>query len=172
MINHNKTTGARREACIKELWGAVPFAWHNVKAHVHKQAVEKHDITGGQFHMLRMIHHGMHHPSALAERSKISRPAVTRLVDALVENELVTRSTDENDRRTIRLELTGRGEILLEEIHKSTHAWLDEKLQSLSDEEIETMTQGFALLRSVFEKERYLHEMEHHKTASSGERNP
>jgi len=151
-----------REQCIHEFWGAVPFAWHNVKAHVHKQAAEKHDITGGQFHILRMIKGGMHHPSELAERSKISRPAVTRLVDALVDNEMVTRSPDENDRRIIRLELTGRGEIMLDEIFQSTHDWLDEKLQPLNDDQLEALSQGFTLLRSVFEKEDCPPEAQHH----------
>ena len=150
MDNQNKTL---REECIQEFWGAVPFAWHNMKAHVHKQAAEKHDITGGQFHILRMIKHGMHHPSELAERSKISRPAVTRLVDALVNNELVTRSADENDRRIIRLELTGRGEIMLDELFQSTYTWLNEKLQALTDDELQAMIRGLGLLRSVFEKE-------------------
>ena len=150
MDNQEKTL---REKCIHEFWGAVPFAWHNVKAHVHKQAAEKHDITGGQFHILRMIKSGMHHPSELAERSKISRPAVTRLVDVLVDNEMVTRSPDENDRRIIRLELTGRGEIMLDELFQSTYTWLNEKLQALTDDELQAMIRGLGLLRSVFEKE-------------------
>ena len=150
MDNQEKTL---REKCIHEFWGAVPFAWHNVKAHVHKQAAEKHDITGGQFHILRMIKGGIHHPSELAERSKISRPAVTRLVDVLVDNEMVTRSPDENDRRIIRLELTGRGEIMLDELFQSTYTWLNEKLQALTDDELQAMIRGLGLLRSVFEKE-------------------
>jgi DNA-binding MarR family transcriptional regulator len=164
MDNQEKTP---RERCIHEFWGAVPFAWHNVKAHIHKQAAEKHDITGGQFHILRMIKGGMHHPSELAERSKISRPAVTRLVDVLVENEMVTRSPDEKDRRIIRLELTERGEVMLDELFQSTHGWLDEKFQTLNDDELAVMTQGFTLLRAVFESEDRPHAMPPHRKGTS-----
>jgi DNA-binding MarR family transcriptional regulator len=56
----------------------------------------------------------------LAERLQIQHHSAVGLVDRLVKNKLIARETNPSDRRQVRLQLTARGEKLLENL-SSTH---------------------------------------------------
>ncbi len=56
-----------------------------------------------------------HTVRGLAEALKISKPAVTRAVDRLVEHDFVRRKKDEGDRRSVFIQRTVRGSVFLRE---------------------------------------------------------
>lgn len=56
-----------------------------------------------------------HTVRGLADVLNVSKPAITRAVNRLVELELVRRKTDDNDRRSVLIQRTVRGSVFLRE---------------------------------------------------------
>ena len=56
-----------------------------------------------------------HTVRGLAEALNVSKPAITRAVNRLVELELVRRKTDDSDRRSVLIQRTVRGSVFLRE---------------------------------------------------------
>ncbi len=56
-----------------------------------------------------------HTVRGLATLMNVSKPAITRAVNRLVELQLVRRNTDENDRRSVLIQRTVRGSVFLRE---------------------------------------------------------
>ncbi len=135
---------------IDRFWAVFPSVWHQIRAHIHHDTVEGLDITVSQFHLLRRIHGGEGSVSALAAAGHISRPAISRMVDVLVNKNLVSRTQNPEDRRQIRLALTGEGEALLKTMFDSTHQWMSDKLFRLDAGELETIVQGMQALKKAF----------------------
>lgn len=71
--------------------------------------------VGSLFHLRA---YGTLSVSALAERAHLSLPAVSQLVERLVQRGFLARSEDPNDRRQKRVVLTESGEALLERIER------------------------------------------------------
>ena len=56
-----------------------------------------------------------HTVRGMATLMNVSKPAITRAVNRLVELQLVRRNTDENDRRSVLIQRTVRGSVFLRE---------------------------------------------------------
>jgi len=89
--------------------GVMLPLWHIMRAQIHQLASGKYGITSSQFHTIRRISQGDASVSALADCMRVSRPNVSRAVDDLVNNWLVNRKRDPEDRRNIHLSLTEKG---------------------------------------------------------------
>lgn len=74
-----------------------------------------------------------------AERLGISAPAVSRTVKGLEVKGCLKRRIDDNDRRSIKIEVTEKGRELLEENMKRCIALLDRIFAEFSDEELADM---------------------------------
>ncbi|MBN1666529.1 MAG: winged helix-turn-helix transcriptional regulator [Anaerolineales bacterium] len=136
---------------INKFWEVVPPLWRLVRSRIHQEAVENFQITVSQFHVLRHIRAGQHTVSDLAETVRLSRPAVSRTVDSLVEKGLVGRTTDPHDRRQIQLALTPAGEDLLSALFGQVRRWMAEHLSSLQQFELEEISQALAMLQQAFD---------------------
>jgi DNA-binding MarR family transcriptional regulator len=125
---------------VDVFWETYPPLWRMIQAHIRQVAVEQFGISVDQFHILRHIRRGRNSVSELAEVRDISRPAVSQSVDLLVSRGLIFRTTDIQDRRHIKLDLTADGNTLLDEIFGNTRQWMIEKFTDLSDDEIQSFT--------------------------------
>lgn len=134
---------------VDAFWETFPPFWHRVRAHIRQIATEQYDISVEQFHVLRHIRRGDNSISDLAESKNISRPAMSQAVNALVNKGLIIRSPDAKDRRHIRLALTDSGNALLDAIFEDTRQWMMESLSSLSDSELQTLTQAMESLKKI-----------------------
>lgn len=86
----------------------------NLVHQTFERALAEHDVTVAQWNALVAIHHGdATTPFDLARFIDIDTGAVTRLVDRLVEKRLLERVPDPKDRRSVQLELTDRGRLLV-----------------------------------------------------------
>jgi len=130
-------------------WEAIPPIWYILRSQLYKTAREEFDITGGQFHVLQRIKNGDTSVSELADAHHISRPVVSRKLDNLVEKGLVSRKESPQDRRFTVLELTPEGEKILEVLSTTKRKWLEEPLGSLTDQELETVIEGFSTLMKI-----------------------
>ncbi|HEV7405305.1 MAG TPA: MarR family transcriptional regulator [Chthoniobacteraceae bacterium] len=76
-------------------------------------------ISQGRFTVLMLLNRGCETystPAALAEASGVTRATMTGLLDTLEKDRLTERQTDPNDRRTIHVTLTPKGQALIESL--------------------------------------------------------
>ena len=82
----------------------------------------------------------------LAQALRVTPSNVTGIVDHLVEQGLVSRQENPEDRRMLLLKPTNKGEALLASLRESRIGQLSEALSRLSEEQLSTLAQGFRFL--------------------------
>ncbi len=135
---------------IDRFWETVPPVWNTVRSRVRSAATQEFDITVEQFHILRHIRRGAHSVSELADVGRISRPAISQAVEALVNKGLVSRTQSADDRRYVRLELTQDGSALLDEIFGQARQWMKTKLSAFQPDDLQAIMAGLVLLKEAF----------------------
>ncbi len=130
-------------------WETYPPLWRMIQAHIREVAVEQFHISVDQFHILRHIRRGRNSVSELAEVRDISRPAVSQCVDLLVTRGLIFRTTDIQDRRHIKLDLTADGNALMDAIFGDTRQWMVEMFAQLNADEIQAFTVSMDSLKKI-----------------------
>jgi len=135
---------------IDDFWETFPSLWHSIRARIREVATAEFDITVEQFHILRRIHKGRDSVSKLADAKHISRPAISRAVDIMVNKGLVTRAQDPADRRYVQLALTEEGQTLLDAIFSKNRAWMASRLISLEKSELDAIRSGMNALSKAF----------------------
>lgn len=78
----------------------------------------------------------------IARRLRIEGPTLTRMLDTLEKDGLVERLPDPGDRRSKQLQLTGKGEAVLEEIFAVADVYRERLLAGVDGEALEAAT-GF-----------------------------
>ena len=91
--------------------------------------------------------------SSLASSVGLTLPAMSALVDNLVSRKLVTREKNGEDRRKITLSLTPEGQRELDSAYRYTQRFFENKLSSLSDEDLDTILRSMQILRNLFQYE-------------------
>src|SRR5579864_5066769 len=71
----------------------------------------------------------------LAARERVSPPALTKHVDRLERDGLVTRTPSDDDRRRVGITLTDEGQRLLRRVRSRRTVWLAQRLAGLTKEE-------------------------------------
>ena len=79
--------------------------------------------------------HGAMTPGELAEHEKVQPPSMTRVIAALADWELVTRSPDPTDRRQVILSVTSSGRELVQQVRRRREAWLARRRAELTPRE-------------------------------------
>jgi DNA-binding MarR family transcriptional regulator len=79
--------------------------------------------------------HGAMTPGELAEHEKVQPPSMTRVIAALADWDLVTRSPDPTDRRQVILSVTSSGRELVQQVRRRREAWLARRLAELAPQE-------------------------------------
>lgn len=87
--------------------------------------------------------------SALAERLGASLPAASKLVDRLVDIDLLARATDPRDRRQVTLELTDRGRVALHAAHSAAQQRLAEQLAALPADALDQCSTALGNIRAA-----------------------
>ena len=130
-------------------WETFPPLWHSIQVHIRQVAAEQFNITVEQYHILRHIYRGCDSVSALANVRGISRPAVSQAVELLVARGLVARTTNLQDRRHVKLDLTKDGNTLMHAISGDTRQWLMRKFAPLSADEIQGFVRSMEGLKKI-----------------------
>jgi DNA-binding MarR family transcriptional regulator len=98
--------------------------------------------------------HGPLTPSELAQRERVQRPTITRMLAGLEERGLVQRAADPADGRSSLLSLTPAGRALLDDVRTRKDAYLARRLQELEDEERAVLERASAILERLLEGDR------------------
>ena len=85
----------------------------------------------------------------LAAAEQVRPPTMSRLVDALVEARLVTRQTDPDDRRSVRIAATAKGLKLMEVGRERRVRALVARVGELADSERRALARGVEILERI-----------------------
>ena len=139
------------DEALDRFWETVPPLWGNIRAHIRAVATEEFSISIEQFQILRLIRSGKGSVSELASAKKISRPAISQAVEALVQKGMLTRTQDSEDRRHVQLALTKSGNALLDALFQNTRTWMRAKLASYSRDELENVIRAMESLKRMLD---------------------
>lgn len=89
------------------------------------------ELSLAQHRMLAQLSHGGERSARLADALRVRKPTVTALADGLIRAGLVVRTTEQGDRRVVRLELTGAGRAALDRADRAYVDRLEPILASL-----------------------------------------
>jgi DNA-binding MarR family transcriptional regulator len=93
--------------------------------------------------------HGTMTPRALAEHEKVQPPSMTRVINSLEEQGLLSRSPHPSDRRQVTVTATERGRSLVKAERRRKEAWLARQLETLTDEEIAALCAAAPILEKL-----------------------
>jgi DNA-binding MarR family transcriptional regulator len=89
----------------------------------------------------------------LAARERISAAAMSKHVDRLERDGLVTRTPSEEDRRRVGLTLTDEGQKILRRVRSRRTAWLVSRLDRLSPDELATVAAAVGPLSQLLREQ-------------------
>ena len=126
-------------------------AWMEISMHrsMHERTLfaKSAGLSMPQFGILIQLHHkGRCGVSEIGEHFDITNAAASQLVEKLVQAGYLERTEDTNDRRVKQLNLTAKGENLIENGAQERYRWLDELTSQLSAEERGKVTEALNIL--------------------------
>jgi len=129
----------------------IPTAMRTIRKMMRAEAEGDQSLTIPQLRALGFIerHHGAS-LSDVAGHLGIPLSGASRLIDKLVADELVTRTTSTDDRRKIILSLLPAGEALRGSVRQRTHQRLDVMFQRLTPAERTAIASALPVLRNLF----------------------
>ena len=88
----------------------------------------------------------------LAERLKVSPSNITGIIDRLVEQGLVSRAENPEDRRILLLQATPKGEAMVSELREKRSTHLSHILDDLNMKDLDNITYGLTVLARAAEE--------------------
>lgn len=82
----------------------------------------------------------------LAEELFLDKSTISRTVNGLVEQELLLREPDSQDRRYVNLRLSGRGDMVLDQVESTMEQYYLQVLQAIPQEKREQILESLELL--------------------------
>ncbi len=108
-------------------------------ASLFEQQIRPCGLTEAEFRVLTTLFSqpdGTAHPSELCSRTSQSPANMSRISDALVDRDLITRDSSAHDRRKMVLRITERGEDLVRQLLPKLFGPLHEMFEGFSDQEL------------------------------------
>ncbi len=137
------------DTCVRELMGTAPNIMQSVRVEMRRGRGA--DISIAQFRTLGFIQRNPDSSlSDLACHLGLTLPSVSKLVDGLVKQELISRQSSTTDRRCLTLVLTQSGEAIVNSAQANAQANLAKILGCLSSDELRTIHQAMELLHPLF----------------------
>lgn len=111
------------------------------------------DVTHHQFQIVRLLdEEGTLHVAEIAKKLEIARAQMTKLIDKLVELDLVERQPNADDRRVIDISLTKHGKSAIKADRGNMQKVIREKLSVLSAKEVKDLGDALKKIRIIFDK--------------------
>ncbi len=136
-------------ACAGEVLDTVPLIMQYIRVEMRRGRGP--GVSVPQFRVLAFLGRtGGASLSAVADRVGLSLPAMSRLVDGLVDRGLVHREESPEDRRRVLLRLTTRGRDLFRTARKGAQSRLAEALEALPPAHRTEVAMAMQILRPLF----------------------
>ena len=98
--------------------------------------------------------HGTTNFKNLATALKVTQSNLTGVIDRLVDQDMVSRTENPEDRRMVLLKATGKGESLVSDLRERRISHLSQALSDLSMEDLDFIIRGLSLLVRVTETQK------------------
>ena len=93
--------------------------------------------------------HGPMSPGELAAHERVQPPSMTRIIGALEEAGLITRTDHPTDRRQVLVALSPGGKALLREDRRRRDAWLAQRMRELDADDLAVLRKAAAVLNRL-----------------------
>lgn len=116
----------------------------NLLAQGMAEVLKSEGITNAQYNVLRILRGAGpqgHTCGDVAARMVTREPDITRLLDRLEKNGLVTRARDSEDRRVVTVRITEKGLQVTNRLEGPLTEYLEEKLGHLGEETLRMLSQ-------------------------------
>jgi DNA-binding MarR family transcriptional regulator len=139
------------DACAAELLDTVPLIMRIIRQHMRRH---RSGLTVPQFRTLcyATTYEGCS-LSAVADFIGLSLPAMSRLVDGLVEKRLMKRRPCDDDRRLVRLSVTASGKATIEGARRLAQDRLAQIISALTPRQRGELASTMQVLRDAFTPE-------------------
>jgi DNA-binding MarR family transcriptional regulator len=142
--------GGRHEPCAREILETVPAVMRFIRDQVRRRRTA--GLSLPQFRTLAFLGRVKNSSlSAAAEHLGLSLPAMSRLINGLVDSRLVGRQTVSTNRRQIALTLTAQGRATLEKVRGEIRLRLAEAMKGIPAAEQKSVHRAMGILRKVFD---------------------
>lgn len=139
--------GTKAETAAQEILETVPLVMRTLGSEL-RHSPDFPMIA--HFRLLFMLKEGPHNLSELARKHNVSLPTMSNSVTTLVDRGWVRRTRSRYDRRQVVIELTDDGQDVLTEIQCQAVSTLEELLAPISENDLDQLLAGLAVLRSTF----------------------
>lgn len=137
------------DTCAQALMETAPQIMQSIRVEMRRG--RGMEISIPQFRTMRFIQRNPDSSlSDLAEHLGLTLPSVSKLVDGLVKQKLISRKASLEDRRKITLLLTETGTSIVDSARANARANLAEKIKHLSDVDLQTISQAMQILHPIF----------------------
>ena len=139
--------------CAREILETVPLVMRFIRDQVRQRRTA--GLSLPQFRTLIFLNRVKNSSlSAVAGHLGLSLPAMSRLINGLVDDRLVERQPVSTNRRQIALTLTARGQATLEKVRDEIRLRLADSLKNLPAAEQKTVQRAMRVLHKVFDNQR------------------
>jgi len=129
------------------------FPLFRKKLFKHKKMLRQGQMPHSYYHVLGvLIKRGELPMSEIGRRVHISKSNMTSLIDKLVEEGLVERLPDKEDRRVINISITGKGKGSLWNWRKCSNEEIKKNLSVLSEEDMEKFVDAVENIKDILSK--------------------
>lgn len=136
-------------SCAARILATIPMVMRSLRSGMDRNPKVELSVT--QFRALMVTRHHAPAPvSLVAQHLEASLSATSKLIDGLVERQLISRDTPSTDRRQVLLTLTPTGAAMLAAVQQQGVETLAERLASLSTTELHTIEQAMECLQATF----------------------
>jgi len=137
------------DSCAHALMDTAPQIMQAIRVEMRRSRGSTISIP--QFRTMRFIQKNPDSSlSYLAEHLGLTLPSVSKLIDGLVKQKLVTRKASTSDRRKLTLLLTQAGTTIVDSARTDARAHLAQKLKDLPEADLQTISQALQLLQPLF----------------------
>jgi len=132
----------------KKFIKVIPNSMSLIRSHIRNAS--ESDLSFPKFRILSNINRGLCTVSELAENHCISQPAVSKLVDSLVDEKYITRHENTSDRRFIELRLTPEGSKKFQDVRTKASKEFQHNIDLLNSKELKQLEDALSFLESFF----------------------
>lgn len=110
-------------------------------------------MSDGQFTVLAVLFtHGPHTLTELADRERVSSPAMNRTVNCLQDAGYISRRANESDGRKVVIDLTDEGRSVVDETARRRDAWVEAALAEIAPDDREILARAAAIMQRMVER--------------------
>ena len=111
-----------------------------------------HEVAPHQFSVMARLVDGEKTPTQIAEIERVSTPSITRTLNCLQDDGIITRTPHPTDGRQVMVALTDKGRAIISRTLARRDSWMAERMATLDDEQLGVVREAIEILAEVAAK--------------------